>query len=237
MKNFIVSLVTSIIVVTLFLFMNQAGFIPWDRVIKPVYEIPDLKGLSESDAEVVCRVKNISLKTTGEAYSTEYPAGLILSQAPESYSKSAIPQVKVILSKGTALIYVPDLKKLSFEEAVKKLREFSLLPGTKDYIYSIEVEKDKVSHTSPVFGTEVNLNDVVDIIISKGKRLTTVPRITGKKFPEAQRLLKSKGLIIGTIKKTTDIERMFDIVLKQFPPAGRKVLWGTPVTIVINEEE
>lgn len=235
MKNFVVSFLTSVIVAMGLIIMNQTGCIPLDRIIRR-YEIPDLIGLSKRDAEIVSRAKNVSLKIIGKAYSTEYPDGVVISQMPEAHPKSTSSQVEVILSK-TSLIHLPNLKELSYDEAVEKLKELSLILKIKNHIYSGEIEKDKIIFSLPAFGEEVKKNDVINVTISKGQKLTTVPRITGKTFASARRVIKNRGLVVGTIRKIVDIERRFDIIIRQYPPAGRKVPKGASINITINAED
>ena len=76
-----------------------------------------------------------------------------------------------------------------------------------------------------------------DTIRQKTPIQEKVPSIVGKTIPQAQKILSRKGLLLGTVKKTTDIERSFDIILKQYPPARKKVPTKTAVTIILNVEE
>lgn len=236
MRNFILSFFTSIVVAFLLLLFSHMGIIPWDKIIPVVYRVPDLRGLNKYAAEIVCRVKNMTMKITNEVYSEKYLEGTIISQTPREFSKTKLPEINVTLSKGEPVTSVPDLKGLTLDEAKKMLKSLSLISGDISYIDSSE-EKGKVVSSSPQSGTEVQHKQSVDIIISKGQSLTVVPNVVGKNIYRAKKLLSDKGLILGYIKKTTDIERMFGVILKQHPPAGKKVPRGTSMTVILNEEE
>ncbi len=235
MKKFIVYILTSFIITFTLLFLNQMEVIPWNVII-PTYKIPDLKGLNKGTAEIICRVKNISLKISDRAYSDEYPENVIISQDPAGLSKTRIPEVKVVLSKGHPVVYVPDLKGLSLNAATKMLESLSLTLNTVSYVYSDE-EINKVISSSPPPGEAVKCNSSVNLALSKGKKLTVVPNITGKSLAAARKLLTDKSLVLGHVKRRTDIERRFGIILKQYPTAGKKVSCGTSITVIINEEE
>jgi len=212
--------------------INEAGLIPWDRVI-PVYEIPDLSGLSEEAAVIVCRVNGFSLKIVSRLYSDEHPADSVVSQVPLPGSRVKERKIEVVLSRGRPI--VPDLKGLTLEEALKKLNSCSLVLGNSAYDYS-DVAAEKVVSSSPPAGTEVGYGACIDLKISKGKNTVVVPDITGKKLAGARSILARNGLMLGTIKKKTDAGHKIGVILKQWPPAGRSVDKGTAVTIILNEK-
>ena len=188
-----------------------------------------------NEAEIVCRVKEFNLKIRDKVYSEKYPEDVIISQIPEPGIESTKKNIEVVVSKGKPLTEVPEVIGLKIEEAIKLLISKGLTIGTTEYVESSE-EKGTVLSISPPSGSKTPFNTPVYLKISKGKKLVKVPKITGKTLIQAQRILKKYGLRIGTIKKRTDIERPFGIILKQYPPYGKKVPAGSEVTIIINEE-
>jgi beta-lactam-binding protein with PASTA domain len=48
--------------------------------------------------------------------------------------------------------------------------------------------------------------------------------------------LEKRGLKLGNIRYTTNIEFAFDIIISQQPPSGAKVNSGSSVDIVVNRE-
>lgn len=235
-KKFLRIFLISILGAFFVMFLSEIGAIPWHKIVKPVYRIPDLKGIEEQSAEIVCRVMGLSMKVMDEVYSKEYPTGVVISQEPLALSRTRNPEVGVIVCKGQAVIQVPELKGISLQEASTKLKELSLIAGQTKYVSS-KVEKGKIVYSEPPAGSKVNYEDTINVFISKGQDLITVPNIIGKSLSGAQKILADNGLILGYVKKTTDIDKRFGIILKQHPPSKRKVPKGTSITVVVNEEE
>jgi len=236
MKNFLISFFTSLIVAFLLLFLSKSGVIPWDKIVTKKYKIPELRELKIEDAKLICRIKELNLKVRDEVYSDTYKKGIIISQVPEANAISKKPDIEVVLSKGKPLASVPQLKGFTLEKAREMLKLSGLTIGTTEYVFS-EEKQGTVIKTFPEEGTEVPFNSAVDLKISKGKKLVTVPKITGKTLIRAQKILAKYGLVIGTIKKKVDIDKPFGIILKQYPPYRKKVPAGTAITIILNEEE
>lgn len=236
MKIFLISFFTSLIVAFLLLFLSKSGVIPWDKIVKTKYNIPDLSRLKIEDAMIICRIKGLNLKIKDEVYHETYEKGIIISQTPGENTISKKPDIEVVVSKGKPLSYVPKLKGLTLKEAENKLKISGLLLGTTMYEYSNE-KKGTVIGIEPPEGTELPFNASVNLKISKGKKLVSVPKITGKKLIAAQKILRKYGLILGTIKKKVDIDKPFGIILKQYPQYKKKVPAGTSITVILNEEE
>jgi len=235
MKRLIINLLVSFMVAFTLLYINQKGCIPWDKIIKPVYEIPDLKGLARKDAETVCRIKNLKLSVADEIFSDKYAEGEIMSQMPLAFSKAADPEVNIILCKGTPLIKVPELKGLTLDEAALILKKSKLSVGQPSYINS-DIEEGKIVASSPVSGAEVGSDFPVNVVVSKGAVMVSVPNLAGQTLDAAKNILLKAGLKMGTVKKQTDVEKRFGILIKQWPESGKKVKPGASITVIINEE-
>jgi serine/threonine-protein kinase len=235
MKKFIADILTSAIVTLVVLLLNYMGVIPWGKII-PIHTVPHLKGLTRDSAEVVCSAQNIKFEVADEIFSNEYAKGKVVSQDPEGNARSKFPEVEVVLSKGSQVAYVPDLKGISLEEAIEMLKSLSLTVGSTGFEYS-DVDKGKVVSSSPQAGEEVDYNKAINIVVSKGNKSLVVPRVMGKSLSSAKKILKTKGLTLGYVKKETDIERIFGVILRQHPAPGKQVPYGTSITVVVNEEE
>ncbi|MBN2407661.1 MAG: PASTA domain-containing protein [Elusimicrobia bacterium] len=232
-KKFILNLFGIVMVVLILMFAEETGFIPLNRLMR---RVPDLSGLDVKDARLVCRIKDMSLKVSEEVYSDKHPEGEIISQTPPGMAVSGAPAVNVVVSKGSPIMALPDLKGLSPEEAVDMLKSMSLSVSTRTYVYS-DSEEGKVASTVPEAGSEVHYKTPITLNISRGSALVTVPNLAGKSLAAVQKILSERELRMGTVKKEVDIDKRFGIILRQWPLAGKEVEKNTPVTIVINEEE
>ena len=235
MKNTIATVIITLVLVFLLLYADNMGIIQWDA-LPGVYRVPDFVGLKTSEAEIICRIKGLYIDIEKEEHSDTYPEGVILSQYPEMGELSSLKTVSVLVSAGKPSIAVPDLKGIDLVSAVAELRSAMLEAGATSWTFSV-LNKGKVISTVPPAGTMVCTGKKIDILISKGQDIVYMPNLVGKNLLQAQELLKERDLMIGYVKKETDIEHVFGRVLRQNPPFGKKVERKTAVTIVINEEE
>ncbi|MBA3051724.1 PASTA domain-containing protein, partial [bacterium] len=63
-----------------------------------------------------------------------------------------------------------------------------------------------------------------------------VPNLKGKTLDATKSILKAKKLTLGMVKRETDIDQRFDIILRQYPNPGQRVKQGTAITVVLNSE-
>ena len=196
-----------------------------------------LTGKTGDFGGLILESRGLKINVAGEEYTDEADKGRIFRQSPAAgKSEKSGRTVDVWVSKGLMEVSVPDIKGLSQKEASDLLQKNNLVLSATEEEESAEVEKGKVIYSRPPAGTALLRNSAVVVILSSGKKMTTVPRVTGKTLSRAKRMLKAKLLVVGTVKKETNIDRAFDIILRQYPPAGRKVPEGTSVTVVVNAE-
>ena len=235
MKNIIVSVIITLVLVFFLLYADNMGIIQWDAM-PGFYRVPDFVGLKTSEADIICRIKGLYIEIEKEEYSDAFPEGVILSQYPEMGELSALRTISVLVSAGQPTIHVPDLMGMELGRAADELRAAMLEAGTTSWVFS-DLERGRVISTDPPADAMSGPGEKIDILLSKGKDVVYMPNLIGKKLPQAQELLKERDLVIGYLKKETDTEHMFGVVLRQHPSFGKKVERNTAVTIVINEEE
>lgn len=231
----LLNILISFIIVTSMIILTQMKIIPWEKII-PTYRIPQITGIDIEKAETVCISNGIQFTITEEVYSDDYKKGEVVSQSPAPFTIVRVPKVAVTVSRGVPAIHVPDLTGLTKDEAEKLLNTLSLNIGAITF-ENTKMPKDTIIASDPVAGEKIEESTTINITISKGEGLVSVPKLVGKSIAEVQRILASTGLTLGYIKKTTDIERIFGIIIKQHPPYRKDVPKGTPITVILNEEE
>ncbi len=241
-KVFVISFFTSLIVSGLvcfgFYFFTSGHLIA--RRPKKV-EVPNLSNIDMATAKMLLDVKGLSIIKEGEKEDPTVPEGKILLQNPPP---GAVVEkgtfVKVIISKGppppqVENVVVPDVSGLTLSQAKVLLADKGLTPGEVTYKVSNE-QKNVVLSTTPDAGTEVPKDFRVDIVVSKGPQLVTVPRLINKDIETARILLQRRGLRLGSINYTTSTEYNFDVIIAQHPLSGSKVKKGTSVSVTVNKE-
>ncbi len=98
---------------------------------------------------------------------------------------------------------------------------------------SDEVEEGLVISQSPEPGTEVDVRSRVDIVISAGPELVTVPSVIGQSEQTAIDEIEAAGLIAEVLTAPSEEEK--GTVIAQDPEAGAEAAPGDVVTITVSE--
>jgi serine/threonine-protein kinase len=204
---------------------------------------PDVRKIPLSEAIAKLSQEKLGYNVIDEVENEDFPSGTVVYQLP--LPKTNIrrgTEVALMISKGVPVIYVPKLKNKTLDEAKEILSQLGLEIGPVKEVESEEIKQPGIIlDTYPQEGTTVKKGSAIEIVISKppvAKKvdLVIVPNIVGKNFLEGQKILQSKGLKLGNVKKTTNENFEFNIILEQNPVAGKKVAQGSVVNITLNSE-
>ncbi|HEY7105862.1 MAG TPA: PASTA domain-containing protein [Acidimicrobiia bacterium] len=191
----------------------------------PPVAIPDVRTLSPDDAQAQLAAAGFAV-TVEHQYDDDVPVnGVIDTDPPIGSSASRDSELKLIVSDGPAPVAIPDVSNLSYDDAAKALQAkgFSVTRGDD---YSDTVPVDEVSSTNPPVGTAAPRGSSVQIVVSKGPELVTVPDTTHMTLEAAQAKLVAAGLAVNTTGYLPG-----RTVLSQSPAAGQQVRKGTQITL------
>jgi serine/threonine-protein kinase len=226
--SFFVSLVTSIIVCVLFLFVLPIGRSGGDVVI------PDLTGSTPEQARVIAENRGLLLVVGGEEENEKYADNQICRQAPLPgsivRSKSSIT---VFISKGSSSVIIPDLKGMGLSEATARLNEFGLRIGDIKTEENATIEKDKIVTSQPAPGAKVKKGEAVTVILSGGAEMIEVPRVIGRALSTAKRIIEEKGFVVGSVSYEVSTEIDVGIVMGQNPRSGTKARKGSKIDLTV----
>jgi len=146
--------------------------------------MPDLKGMSRSNAEAKLNKMGLKIGAVYEEESDE-PAGTVLKQDPSNGSKVQKGQsVDFTVSKGPKKtgVTIPDYTGMSVDSVKANLAANKLRLGTVTEKSSSQ-SRGTVIGQSPAAGSEVKEGGAVNIIVSSGQASTTTTKPTdpGKK--------------------------------------------------------
>lgn len=208
------------------------------NTVKDVY-IPNLVGMTNDQARQTAEDKKIVYEVSGEEFSSEYEAGLVISQEPkfiENYRIKEKSTIKVVISKGTEKTTVPSaLGGKTFEEVEEKLREANL-KAEKVEEKSTKIEEGKVIRVEPDEKTEINAGETVKVIVSIGTGIpkVMVDSVVGKTEADAKKSLTDKKLEVN-VEYAEDNTKENGVVLKQSIDSGTEVEEGSKITITVNK--
>jgi len=232
----IVCVISSLISFASYVLISEK-YVPVPDVFRKASPVPDISGKSPEFAELFLASKNFKLNVAGQEFTAAGKKGMIFRQSPATgFLLKSGKTIDAWVSGGSFSMAVPDVKGLTVAEAKEALRGCSLSAVASKKESSNNIAENKVVRTIPEAGAWCERNTEIILVVSAGAKLTKVPNLRGKTLSRVKTILKSKGLILGMVKKETDIDRRFDIILRQYPRPGKKVKQGTSITVVLNAE-
>ncbi len=196
-----------------------------------VSEVPDLVGMTESDALRVVRQAGFEIDIQRE-YNSDVPDGQVFRQAPEA-GEMAPPEtvITIVVSRGTQLVRVPDVVGKSRADATSELQDAGFRVNATEE-FSDTVAKDRVISQSPEGGVSLDAGSTVTIRVSKGRDEVTVPSVIELSESQARRDIQAAGLRVQVNYQVSPDD---DVVLTQDPLPGQKVKRDTVVTIWVGK--
>lgn len=135
----------------------------------------------------------------------------------------------------TSEVRVPDLVGMSLEEAEDKLSELGLKLTVTKEIFDSEYDKGLIIGQDPEARTEVKEGYTIEVVVSKGKEMTTVPNLINKDITEIGRLLLDANLREGRVEYEHHDTIPANIIISQDPEPFTEVEVDTGVSIVVSK--
>ena len=132
-----------------------------------------------------------------------------------------------------ATVAVPGVVGLAQADAEAVIQTAGLVVGTVSEANSTSVPVGDVISQSPVTGTIVVEGSPVDLVVSLGPAIISVPDVVGLLQADAEAALTAAGLVVGTIS-TRHSALAEGGVLSQDPAAGTDVLEGSTVNLLVS---
>ena len=201
-------------------------------------DVPNFLGMKVTDV-----VDNSNYKFTWnieQAYDANKPEGVIIDQDPKAGSKRVKENSKITLtvnSSGT-LVSIPVLRGLTLDAAKAKIKEAGLVYEVLT-VEDSETAEGIVKGSDPKEGTEVVVNSMVRILVSKGpaEKKVAMPDVINKNLAEAAKLISEKGLKVSANVVKEKSHKPKDTVISTDPLPGVEVNEGTAVTLTVSSGE
>jgi len=187
---------------------------------------PDVTGLNIAQAMDVLQAKGLEAYKEKESAGDEtIPAGSVVRQNPVAGSVVRVGRkVRLTLSEGGNLIYVPDICGKTLPEAEILLTRAVLSVGNVTGIYSDEVRIDQIIAQEPLPGHIVKPAAMIDIVLSKGPAslmgFLVMPYFVGKSSAEASLNLSGMGFEVAETEEVINNNIPPGTVIKQEPAPG-----------------
>lgn len=190
---------------------------------------PNLIGMRQVEAQREAQSRGFRLTTVERIANAA--AGTVLDQAPEpgaALEKNA--RMMAIVSSGQARVTVPKLIGLKRSAAERVVQPIGL--SLRVLIVPSERGGGIVLAQNPSEGAQVPKGSTIQVNVSRGPGLVSVPALQGLTIDRATGELTDAGLVPVVIQVPST--EPANTVIAQDPPSGQKVKRGTQVRINVS---
>lgn len=131
-------------------------------------------------------------------------------------------------------VQIPNIVNESSESAQESLKSLGLGVMVENQVFDDGIPVGHVVSQNPSAGETVKEGYTVSLILSKGPKKVSIPKIIHKEIDAAKVELDNRNLKLGSIKYEYD-DLPIGIIIKQLPEAGEKVNEGTAVDIIVSQ--
>lgn len=199
-------------------------------------EVPRTVGLDSVAATQLIEEVGLAPRVLAEEFSPTIPKGRVARQRPPVGARVKLgSEVRLILSRGTDQLEVPDLAGESLPQAQRILAEAGLSLGGITRIHSDVHAQETIIAQDPPAGSTATRGAMVTMLQSLGPwdEAITMPDLLGREFVTAMNLLKELQLGVRvTFEKAATREGH---VVAQVPLPGEKTRVGKQVQITVGE--
>ena len=197
--------------------------------------VPKVEGLTQAAATTAIRAANLTGGTVTQQSSNTVATGNVISQDPASGNSVAQGSpVNLVISSGPQMVTVPNVEGLTQEAATTAITAAKLTGGTVTQQSSNTVATGKVISQNPASGNSVAQGSPVNLVISSGPQMVTVPNVEGLTQDAATTAITGTKLMVGTVTQQTSNTVATGNVISQDPASGNSVAQGSPVNLVIS---
>lgn len=201
--------------------------------------VPNIEG-----EEIVAALEKVTdaglhLKITELTYDKNAPRNTVISQDPKAATGlKRGREVRVVISRGSQDVIMPDLRNVSLRQAKNILSERSFAIPTVTNISS-DFEEGSVIAQLPPAGSRVIDLSRTELLVSLGskKEPFLIPDFTGLTLEEVADKVRKAELKLGRVRYVRREEGLSGTVLEQEPPPGKPVKPGLEVSLTVKREE
>ena len=197
--------------------------------------VPNVEGATEASATATITDAKLLMGTVTQQTSNTVAAGNVISQDPASGSSAAEGSpVNLVISSGPRMVAVPNAEGLTQDDATAAITGAKLKVGKMAQQTSNTVAAGNVISQNPASGSSAAEDSPVNLVISSGPRMVTVPNAEGLTQDDATTALTGAKLKVGNIAQETSDTVVTGNVISQDPASGSSVAEGSPVNLMIS---
>ncbi len=202
--------------------------------LRPV-SVPNVLGKTPAEAAAILATANLTLNSDETGYSEDYAKGLIMSTNPgPNGAMRTGGTVLAVVSLGPERYDVPDLRRMTPEQAEEALAATKLVIGPQTQDYHDRIQEGRVISSDPPAGESVKPDTVVSVVVSQGPAPVTVPPLQGANADAAEQTLKDLGLDVDRSERFSESVAA-GIVISTRPKGGVTAYRGDTIKLVVSK--
>ncbi|MEC4184269.1 PASTA domain-containing protein, partial [Adlercreutzia sp. R21] len=194
--------------------------------------VPNVVGKTQSEAEFELSQAGFEVNVT-QVTDDAVPVGNVISQDPaanETRAKGTL--VTIMVSQGPNTVAVPDLYKMTPEDAAKAAEAAGFKIAERESGYSDDVEKGRIMSQTPASGEQAAPGSTIEYVISRGSESVSVPNVVGASEDDATQQLQDAGFGVEVKREYSDDVKEGRVIKQN--PLNDKVKPGSTVTITVS---
>ncbi len=196
--------------------------------------VPSVFGLIEEEGRAVLVAAGLTVSETQPLYESGFPLGTILGQIPRAGTE-VLPgsAVELHVVVGGSRVGVPGVVGLDLATAESLLSPFfqAVVVSERN---DDTVPAGHVISQDPEAETLAEIGSSVELVLSLGPVLVTVPDVVGLTQAIAESAVTTAGLTVGVVSTANHPTVPVGRVISQNPPAGAGVVPGTSVALILS---
>src|ERR1700680_4674123 len=197
--------------------------------------VPNVEGLTQAAATTAITAAKLTGGTVTQQTSNTVAAGKVISQDPASGSSVAQGSpMNLVISSGPQMVTVPNVEGLTQDAATAAITAAKLMMGAVPHQANNTVATGKVISQDPANGSSAAQGSSVNLVISSGPQMVTVPNLEGLTQDAATTAITAAKLMVRTVTQQTSNTVAAGNVISQDPTSGSSAAQGSPVNLVIS---
>ncbi|MGE2714335.1 Stk1 family PASTA domain-containing Ser/Thr kinase [Mycolicibacterium litorale] len=196
-------------------------------------QVPDVRG--ELSAEAIAQLQNAGFAVrTQQEPNSEVPPDHVIGTSPEANTEAdAGEEITINVSTGPEQRELPDVKSLTYAEAVRKLTDAGFGRFRQQTSPSTPELKDRVMATNPPANQTSAITNEITIIVGSGPQSRTIPEVVGQTVESAQQILTASGFR-NSVPAEVDSTEPAGQVIGTSPVAGDNVPVDTLIQLQVS---
>ncbi len=161
--------------------------------------------------------------------------GIVIRTDPPAGTEAEVGSIiDVFISTGSEEFSVPPVIGQNIDDAEQLIRSAGLAVGQVVTRPDADFEVDVVIEQSPAAGVEVGAGTPINLVLSSGPEVITLPDLAGMSQLDAIAQLTELGLKFSVNEEFSD-EVAFGDVIRTEPEAGTQVLSGDTILLIVSK--